>query len=127
MEFVPLTGALGAEVSGADLTKPLNDGAAQQLYNGLIAHQVLVFRGQMMSPEAHLQLAEAFGEIDGGHPVYPHVAGFPSIVELIADGDHPPDTEDWHKDLTFKAAPPFASILRAVSVPETGGIRCGQA
>ena len=121
MEFMPLTGALGAEVSGADLTRPLNEEAAQQLYNGLIAHQVLVFRGQALSPEAHLDLAETLGEVDDGHPVYPHVAGFPSIVELIADGDHPPDTEDWHKDLTFKATPPFASILRAVSVPATGG------
>ena len=47
--------------------------------------------------------------------------GFESIVELIADADNPPDTEDWHKDLTFRATPPFASILRAVNVPSVGG------
>ena len=121
MEFERLTGTLGAEVLGADLTRPLTDTAAEELYDGLMAHQVLVFRAQALSPEAHLGLAGALGEVDGGHPVYPHVDGFQSIVELIADGDHPPDTDDWHKDLTFKANPPFASILRAVTVPDKGG------
>jgi taurine dioxygenase len=121
VEFERLTGALGAEVSGVDLTRPLSDRAAELLYGGLITHQLLVLRKQALSPAAHLRLAEALGEVDGSHPVYPHVAGFPSIVELIADGEHPPDTDDWHKDLTFKPNPPFASILRAVSVPQTGG------
>jgi taurine dioxygenase len=121
MEFLPVTGALGAFVSGVDLSGPLTDAEVEELYQGLILHEVLFFRDQPLSPTSHLALAEALGEVDPGHPVYPHVEGFQSIVELIADADHPPDTEDWHKDLTFRAEPPFASILRAVSVPETGG------
>ena len=121
MEFLPVTGVLGAFVGGVDLTGPLTDPEVDELYQGLIAHEVLFFRNQPLSPTSHLALAEALGEVDPGHPVYPHVQGFQSIVELIADADHPPDTEDWHKDLTFRAEPPFASILRAVSVPETGG------
>jgi taurine dioxygenase len=121
MEFERLTGTLGAEVLGADLTRPLTDTAAEELYDGLMTHQVLVFRAQALSPEAHLGLASTLGEVDGGHPVYPHVDGFQSIVELIADEDHPPDTDDWHKDLTFNVNPPFASILRAVTVPDRGG------
>jgi taurine dioxygenase len=104
-----------------DLSGPLTDAEVEELYQGLILHEVLFFRDQPLSPTSHLALAEALGEVDPGHPVYPHVEGFQSIVELIADADHPPDTEDWHKDLTFRAEPPFASILRAVSVPETGG------
>ena len=121
MEFLPVTGALGAFVSGVNLTDPLTDAEVDELYQGLILHEVLFFRDQPLSPTSHLALAEALGEVDPGHPVYAHVEGFQSIVELIADAEHPPDTEDWHKDLTFRAEPPFASILRAVSVPETGG------
>ena len=73
MEFERLTGTLGAEVLGADLTRPLTDTAAEELYDGLMTHQVLVFRAQALSPEAHLGLASTLGEVDGGHPVYPHV------------------------------------------------------
>lgn len=121
MEFLPVTSVLGAEVLGIDLSEPLSDANVELLYKGLTQYQVLFLRRQSLVPESHLALAEAFGEIDPGHPVYPHVDGFRSIVELIADADNPPDTEDWHKDLTFRAAPPFASILRAVSVPSVGG------
>ena len=121
MEFLAVTGVLGAEVLGVDLREPLSDANSELLYQGLTQYQVLFFRNQSLTPQSHLALAGAFGEIEPGHPVYPHVEGFQSIVELIADADNPPDTEDWHKDLTFRATPPFASILRAVSVPSIGG------
>jgi taurine dioxygenase len=121
MEFLAVTGVLGAEVLGVDLCEPLSDANSELLYQGLTQYQVLFFRSQSLTPQAHLALAGALGEIEPAHPVYPHVEGFESIVELIADADNPPDTEDWHKDLTFRATPPFASILRAVSVPSVGG------
>ena len=121
MEFDVLTGALGAEVSGLNLNEPLSCAEMDALHQGLTQHQVLFFRDQRLTPESHLALAAALGDVDPGHPVYPHVEGFQSIVELIADADNVPDTEDWHKDLTFRPNPPFASILRAVQVPSTGG------
>ena len=121
MEFDVLTGALGAEVSGLNLNEPLSGAEMDAVHQGLTQHQVLFFRDQRLTPESHLALAAALGDIDPGHPVYPHVEGFQSIVELIADADNVPDTEDWHKDLTFRPNPPFASILRAVKVPSTGG------
>ena len=121
VEFLAVTGVLGAEVLGVDLCEPLTDANAELLYRGLTQYQVLFFRDQSLTPQSHLALADALGEIEPPHPVYPHVEGFESIVELIADADNPPDTEDWHKDLTFRATPPFASILRAVSVPSIGG------
>jgi len=87
----------------------------------LIKYQVIFFREQNLTPESHLQLAKRFGDIDPGHPVYPHVEGFQSIVLLKNDESSRPDTNDWHKDLTFKSNPPFASILHGVSVPKIGG------
>ena len=79
------------------------------------------FRDQNISPETHLKLAESLGEIDPGHPVYPHIKGYQSIVLLKNDANNRPDTNDWHKDLTFKKSPPFASILHGVKVPKVGG------
>ena len=120
-EVRPLTPSIGAEISGISLNDELNDDAIEQVYNSLIKHQVIFFRNQNLSPESHLKLAESLGEIDPGHPVYPHVDGYQSIVLLRNDANNRPDTADWHKDLTFKANPPFASILHGIKVPKYGG------
>ena len=120
-EVKPLTPSIGAEISGISLNDELNDDAIEQVYSSLIKHQVIFFRNQNLSPESHLKLAESLGEIDPGHPVYPHVDGYQSIVLLRNDANNRPDTADWHKDLTFKANPPFASILHGIKVPKYGG------
>ena len=116
-----ITPSIGAEISGVSLNKDLNSATVEKIYSTLIKHQVIFFRDQDISPETHLKLAESLGDIDPGHPVYPHVEGYQSIVLLKNDAHTKPDTNDWHKDLTFKANPPFASILHGVSVPQVGG------
>ncbi len=116
----PLTPSIGALISGISLNK-LSKDDVEQLYHALIKHQVIFFRNQELSPESHMNLAESLGEIDPGHPVYPHVEGYQSIVLLKNDANNKPDTNDWHKDLTFKPNPPFASILHGIKVPNIGG------
>ena len=51
----------------------------------------------------HIALATSFGEIEPPHPVYPHVKDFPEIVLLENDANNPPDTDEWHTDVTFKS------------------------
>ena len=116
-----ITPSIGAEISGVSLNKDLNSATVEKIYSALIKHQVIFFRDQDISPETHLKLAESLGDIDPGHPVYPHVEGYQSIVLLRNDVDNKPDTNDWHKDLTFKSNPPFASILHGINVPKVGG------
>ena len=117
----PLTPAIGAEISGVDLTQPLEESMFDAIYQALLDYQVIFFRNQAISPQAHIEFAESFGELDSPHHVYPHVQGFNEIVLLENDEKRPPDTNDWHTDLTFKPNPPFASILHAQEVPATGG------
>ncbi|MGK0419496.1 MAG: taurine dioxygenase [Candidatus Pseudothioglobus sp.] len=121
LKVIQLTPSIGATISEISLNKDLNSETIEQIYSALIKHQVIFFRGQDISPENHLKLAESLGEIDPGHPVYPHVEGYQSIVLLKNDVNNRPDTNDWHKDLTFKSNPPFASILHGVKVPKVGG------
>ena len=116
-----ITPSIGAEISGVSLSKDRNSETIDKIYNALIKHQVIFFRDQDISPETHLKLAESLGEVDPGHPVYPHVKDYQSIVLLKNDANTRPDTDDWHKDLTFKNNPPFASLLHGVDVPEVGG------
>ena len=116
-----ITPVIGASISGISLNQDLKSDTVEKIYNALIKYQVIFFREQDLTPESHLQLAKRFGDIDPGHPVYPHIEGFQSIVLLKNDESSRPDTNDWHKDLTFKSNPPFASILHGVSVPKIGG------
>ena len=117
----PITPAIGAEISGIDLSLALSQAQLDQIYQDLIDHNVIFFRDQNISPQNHVALANSFGEIEPPHPVYPHVEGFPEIVLLENDSNNPPDTDVWHTDVTFKSDPAFTSILYSKIIPPTGG------
>ena len=119
--LTPITPAIGAEISGIDLSLPLSQDQLDQIYQDLIDHNVIFFRDQNISPQNHVALANSFGEIEPPHPVYPHVKGFPEIVLLENDSNNPPDTDVWHTDVTFKSDPAFTSILYSKIIPPTGG------
>ena len=116
MRIEAVTPTIGAEVSGVDLSQPLSADLEDQLYEALMRHLVLFFRDQDLSPEAQYDFATRFGEPVPPHPVYPHLPGFDRVVLLENDGDRPPDTDDWHSDLTFQQKPPFLSVLHAIDV-----------
>jgi len=116
----PLAGALGAEVTGVDLTSSLDDTTLAWLRQAWVDNQVLFFRNQPMSPANHAALAGRFGRPQL-HEAYPHVEGFPQITILENDEAHPPTIEKWHTDMTFRAHPPLGSILHGVVVPARGG------
>jgi taurine dioxygenase len=121
MDVAKITPAIGAVLTGVDLSAPLTQAMADALYEQLMDHQAIFLRGTDLSLAAHLKLAESFGQLDEPHPLYPHVDGYERIVKLENDSGAPPDTNTWHTDLTFKRVQPFASILVARVVPEVGG------
>lgn len=117
-----LTAPLGAEISGVDLTKPLDLAAREEIQQALNEHLVVFFRDQDVSVEDHTRFALSFGEIYT-HPVHQPLKedGRPEIFQLKSGPDAPFVAERWHTDITFEPEPPKASILRAVEVPEAGG------
>jgi taurine dioxygenase len=121
LEIKKITPAIGGIIEGVDFSKPINAATYQFIYNALLEHQAIFFRGVEITPAAHLAFAQIFGEIDEPHPIYPHVEGYENIVKLENNAKTPPDTNAWHTDLTFKRHQPFASILVARAVPEVGG------
>jgi taurine dioxygenase len=121
MKIKRLTPAIGAEITGIDLGSPLDNDLQQQVYDALVDNLVIFFPGQDIGADAQLQFGQTFGTVDKPHPVYPHVDGFQQVTLLENDGDRPPDTNAWHTDLTYYPNPPFASILHAQDIPETGG------
>jgi taurine dioxygenase len=120
-DIARVTPAIGAEISGVKFTKPVGPDVHEAIYQSLLEHLVIFFRGTDISPAMHLAFAKGFGNIDEPHPLYPHVDEFENIVLLENDSGAPPDTNSWHTDLTFKSEQPFASILVARHVPPVGG------
>lgn len=121
--FEPLTATIGAEVSGVDLAADLTPAAVAAIRRALLDRKVLVFRRQRLTPSSHRVFAAAFGELTPAHPVVPGLdADHPEIYVLDSgDGGKAPV---WHTDVTFTRTPPLGSVLRAVSLPPTGGDTC---
>ncbi|MCB9549348.1 MAG: TauD/TfdA family dioxygenase [Myxococcales bacterium] len=119
-EFIPLAGALGAEVRGLFLGDALDDATLAALRAGLAEHQVLVFRGQAITPEQQRAFAARFGVLQP-HPAYPTPPGVPEVSILEHTAEKPSLIEAWHTDMTFMERPPLGSILRGCVLPARGG------
>ncbi|WP_278495522.1 taurine dioxygenase [Pantoea vagans] len=120
ISFTPLGPYIGAQVSNLDVSRPLSDAQFEQLYHGLLRHQVLFLRDQKITPEQHRALAIRFGDLHI-HPVYPHAEGVEEIIVLDTHQDNPPDNDNWHTDVTFIDTPPAIALLASKVLPEAGG------
>jgi alpha-ketoglutarate-dependent taurine dioxygenase len=112
----------GAEVSGIELSQPLDDTCVDALRSALAEHGVLFFRDQRMTPEQHKAFGRRFGELHL-HPAWPRLLeGHPEIMEIYADADTKRIAgEDWHSDVSCDTEPPLGTILYMLEVPSVGG------
>jgi alpha-ketoglutarate-dependent taurine dioxygenase len=124
----PMSGCIGAEIYGVDLSRPLDQEPIGAIRAALLQWKVVFFRDQSLDDAQHLAFGRQFGEVIAD-PVglAPHQE-FPEIFVLDNDGktegslDLPGTTETrWHIDGAFLPTPPMGSILRGVIVPEYGG------
>lgn len=119
--------ALGATVSGIDLSQDFSDAEIAALRDAFNTHGLLLFRGQDVSPEDHVRFSRRFGELE--HHVLNDALldGLPEIYilsNLKKDGKRVGRAgagHYWHSDLSYMEAPSLGSLLRAIEVPEVGG------
>ncbi|WP_316163858.1 TauD/TfdA dioxygenase family protein [Bradyrhizobium sp. SZCCHNRI20481] len=117
----PNTGALGAEVSGVDLSQPLDGRVVAEIRRALLENLVLVFRNQNITPEHHKAFAASFGELDI-HPYSVPLAGHPEILEIVKEKDDRVNFGGgWHADMTYIETPPLGVVLVARELPPRGG------
>jgi taurine dioxygenase len=116
-----LAGALGAEITGVDLSRPLSDEAIAEIRRAFLDHQVIFFRDQDLTPEQQLAFGRRFGPLNI-HPYVAGMAGHPEVMEIVKE---PADKVNfgggWHSDMSFLETPSIGSILYAVEIPEWGG------
>ena len=76
----PIAGALGAELSGVDLSEPLSDAQFSEIHQAFLTHQVIFFRDQSaLTPDKQKAFAQRFGTLN----VHPYVSGMPGHPELL--------------------------------------------
>ena len=116
----------GAEVSGVDLTQPIDVEQRERLRRAFVEHSVLVFRDQHLSPHQLLNAVLLFGEVFPQHntrfalPECPDIH-YISNQDFYTDGRRYIPGEGYHTDHSNAAEPPKATVLHAVQLPDHGG------
>jgi taurine dioxygenase len=118
-----VTAAIGAEVSGVDLSSDLDTHEVATIRQALNNHEVLFFRDQRMDTEQQLRFARAFGEVD--LPLFRTTSSpCPEVLVLDQVAPRGEGADSWHADNTYMETPPMASILQALQLPSVGGDTC---
>lgn len=128
IEVNPIAGAIGAEILGPDLNRPISDSVFADIYDAWLEHLVVFFRRQKpISPEQQTAFAARFGEVDREPFNYlfktPAVAGHPQfLVNVKEANDRRLNVGGfWHADVTHRERPHKAAVLYAHDVPRYGG------
>lgn len=121
IEILPLSPALGAEVPGIDVSRPLDDTTVTGIRGAFAEHLVLFFRDQNLTPETQVAFAGLFGPV-GTYPFAEPIAGHPKVIAVVKE-PHQSDNFGgiWHTDTPYLEAPSLGSVLFARDVPPQGG------
>ncbi|HLM95063.1 MAG TPA: TauD/TfdA family dioxygenase [Acidimicrobiales bacterium] len=117
----PVAGALGATVTGIDLTEVTEAAQLDDLRRALADHLVIFLPEQ----ELNLDDLERVTDLLGGRDVTPFVDPLedrPYVIRVIKE---PTDVLNFanarHSDLSYLPAPPAYTLLHAWDVPDHGG------
>jgi taurine dioxygenase len=121
IEISRIAGALGAEISGVDLSQPLSADDIGGIRAALLEHLVIFFRDQELTPEQFLRFGRSMGELQH-YPLLKGLPGYPEITEVVKlEHERVNFGGIWHSDTTYLERPPMGSMLYAREVPAAGG------
>lgn len=123
---------MGAEVTGIDLTGPVDGALLRQIEELFHERGVLVFRDQQLTEEQHIAFSRRLGDLEIHVAVQYLLPGHPEIlvVSNIVENGRNIGLADagqyWHSDLSYVAHPSRCSLLYAREVPEKNGRVLGE-
>src|ERR1019366_9570664 len=134
VEVRPSGSALGADIVGVDLSRPLTSAEFGPIHGAWMAHLVLRFREQRLTDDALMAFSRDFGGLDGnprhakaeGRTEANANAGFVNIISNVVEngraiGGLGNYESRWHTDMSYNQVPPMASALYALEGPPSGG------
>jgi alpha-ketoglutarate-dependent 2,4-dichlorophenoxyacetate dioxygenase len=135
-EFKPLH-PFAAEVTGIDLSQPLDAASVRAIELAMDRHAVLVFRQQPVTQDQQIAFAKSFGPLDLGLRKLkggPHRFDYAELADIsnvkidgeVADRQHAKIVGNvanqlWHSDSSFQHPRAKYSMLSAVIIPGFGG------
>ncbi|BBK40975.1 alpha-ketoglutarate-dependent 2,4-dichlorophenoxyacetate dioxygenase [Allostella vacuolata] len=133
MEIHPLHPTFGAEITGVDIGRPIDDDTFARIRQAFEEHALLLFRDQDLDDEKQVAFSERFGPLEktfSQNPAGGTLFARQSNLD-IKTGETIP-IEDarmvyqranmlWHTDSSFKRVPSLCSLLSARIVPPEGG------
>jgi alpha-ketoglutarate-dependent taurine dioxygenase len=122
IDVKPVAGALGAEIFGVDLAKPIDAAAFAEIHRAHLDYLVVFFRDQTITDEELAAFGRRFGDLA---PLPPH-RQFPGKFPELLVIDKKPDDKlvfgwEWHSDTTHLDVPSLGSVLYAKLIPPVGG------
>jgi taurine dioxygenase len=121
MTIRPLAGALGAEIEGVDLSRPLTDDAFAEVHRALVDFGMICLREQRLTHAQQVAFARRFGELDV-HPIVKGTDEIPELVRVLKPaGESASFGVGWHSDNSFFPEPSLGSVLYGVTIPPYGG------
>jgi len=117
-----LTPNVGAEISGVDLARALDERTFKEIHAALVDNGVIFFRDQHLTPDQQKDFGRLFGELHV-HPAAPSLLeGHPEILVIHADEkSRHVAGENWHSDVSCDPEPPMGSVLYMHELPPVGG------
>jgi taurine dioxygenase len=114
--------ACGAQVTGVNLSQPLDSETVAAIRAAWLAHHVLSFPDQQMTDDDLERFTLAMGGF-GDDPFFAPIAGRQHIAAIRREADEhtPLFAENWHADWSFQARPPAGTCLLAIDIPPVGG------
>jgi taurine dioxygenase len=130
LRIEPLSRAIGVEIMGVDLSRPLDDDTFACIKSAWEQNCIALFRGQSLDEDAQTRFARRFGTLGGAiNDFDPAKRGInPTILyvsNIRVDGKLTgvlPDGEMYfHTDQCYLERPAMASMLYAIEIPSRGG------
>jgi putative 2-oxoglutarate oxygenase len=128
MRVEKLAPAIGAEIIGVDLSRPVDDALFRDIERAWHEHSIVLFRDQTLDDLQQVAFAERFGEL--AHTLRPYEGGkiHPALMYVTnekKDGKYVgalPDGEMFfHSDMCYLERPLSAAMLFAIALPPEGG------
>ena len=131
---IPSGAAVGAEIRGVDLSRPVGPDTFAQIEAALHEHGAVWFRDQKLDDAQQKAFSLLWGDELDIHPLrkfakpgYPEVFVLSNILDVSGNPVGAVDAAQyWHSDLSYSTHPSRVSILQAIEIPMQDGMPLGE-
>ncbi len=129
--------ALGAEIRGVDMHRPMDEATRKAVHDAWMKYLVVVFPDQRISDQEHVAFTRHFGDPEIFHQTSLHlrsdrVREIFLVSNVDEDGKLLKPSEpgqkqlssarQWHTDSSYRPMPSMGSLLHGIEISRTGGL-----